>query len=358
MPKHRHYFPGGNTSEGFFSYYAYILPQREAARIFCLKGGPGVGKSTFMERIAVRLSDEGFPVEYLHCSSDPESLDGIVIPALRIALIDGTAPHIVDPKNPGAVDEIVNLGEYWDAEGIRQHREAVISTGEHVGKLFARAYRYLAAAKCMMDDALALHGAADPQGVHAEFRRVVETHMADEASGERQGAVRKRFASAITPLGVVSHADTLYDDDYSVYAVESRWGAGVTELLTRVSDAAALRGYDVEQYYCPMDPSRRIDHLVVPGLKLAFVSRSRCVDIPEGVKQTIDLTPYVQGGVAEFAEAEFDALLGEALFTLARAKAAHDALERYYVPYMDFAGVDRKAEKIMQAIRTEMREKR
>ena len=44
----RHMFPGGNTSQGFFSYYDYILGQEEANRIICIKGGPGVGKSTFM----------------------------------------------------------------------------------------------------------------------------------------------------------------------------------------------------------------------------------------------------------------------------------------------------------------------
>ena len=158
--QHRHLFPGNNTSEGFFSYYAHILPQCEANRIFCLKGGPGVGKSTFMERIANRMAGEGYMIEYLHCSSDPESLDGIVIPALRVALIDGTAPHVVDPINPGAVDEIINLGEYWDQDGIARHRDDIIAIGAQVGQLFHRAYYYLAAAKCLMDDALALYSAA------------------------------------------------------------------------------------------------------------------------------------------------------------------------------------------------------
>ncbi|WP_206459271.1 hypothetical protein [Anaerovorax sp. IOR16] len=47
--KQRHMFPGNNTPEGFFSYYQYILSQKEADKIFCIKGGPGVGKSTFMK---------------------------------------------------------------------------------------------------------------------------------------------------------------------------------------------------------------------------------------------------------------------------------------------------------------------
>ena len=47
----RHYFPGNNTPEGFFSYYGYILGQREAEKIICIKGGPGTGKSTFLTKV-------------------------------------------------------------------------------------------------------------------------------------------------------------------------------------------------------------------------------------------------------------------------------------------------------------------
>ena len=73
----RHYFPGNNTPRGFFSYYNDILGQREANRIICLKGGPGTGKSTFLRRIGMHLEKERVSVDYLHCSADENSLDGI-----------------------------------------------------------------------------------------------------------------------------------------------------------------------------------------------------------------------------------------------------------------------------------------
>ena len=91
----RHMFPGGNSSRGFFSYYSYILPQEEARRIFIIKGGPGVGKSTFMKKAGQELVERGYDVEFMHCSSDNNSLDGMVVPKLGIAMIDGTAPHVV-----------------------------------------------------------------------------------------------------------------------------------------------------------------------------------------------------------------------------------------------------------------------
>jgi hypothetical protein len=346
--KHRHLFPGNNTSAGFFSYYPYILPQREASRIFCLKGGPGVGKSTLMERIAGRMADQGYVIEYLHCSSDPDSLDGMVIPALRTAIIDGTAPHVVDPINPGAVDEIVNLGEYWDANGIRRFRDDIIGIGEAVGQLFRRAYRYLAAAKCLMDDVLA-ECPVNSAGIYGEAEKIVSAHMAKGAAAQ-PGRARKMFASAITPKGVLHYIETLPGEQDTVYMVESCWGAGVTELLSRISDAAVARGMAVEQYYCPMDPEKRIEHLLIPALKLAFVSRSRYVGPQVQPAGVIDITRQIGSAKPDFAAREFDVLLQEALFTLNRAKVLHDELEKYYIPFMDFRGVDQKAAEIVQAI--------
>ena len=49
--KVREFFPGGNTSLGFFSYYDYLVPP-DATRIMIIKGGPGVGKSSFMKALA------------------------------------------------------------------------------------------------------------------------------------------------------------------------------------------------------------------------------------------------------------------------------------------------------------------
>ncbi|RKD32467.1 ATPase [Thermohalobacter berrensis] len=86
-------FPGGNTSKGFYSYYDYII-EKDANRIFIIKGGPGVGKSSMMKKIAKEMIDRGYNIEYHHCSSDNNSIDGVVIPKLRVGLIDGTAPHV------------------------------------------------------------------------------------------------------------------------------------------------------------------------------------------------------------------------------------------------------------------------
>ena len=57
--------------------------------------------------------------------------------------MDGTAPHIVDPENPGAVDRITDLGAYWDESLLRASRESILRCNKETGDCFRLAYGYL-----------------------------------------------------------------------------------------------------------------------------------------------------------------------------------------------------------------------
>ena len=148
----RHYFPGNNTPQGFFSYYGYILGQREAERIICIKGGPGTGKSTFLKKIGEQMESAGLSIDYLHCSADEKSLDGILLPEKKIAFIDGTSPHVIDPVTPGAVDHIINFGDFWDHQKIGEDKEEIIYYNEECSRWYKIAYHYLQAAKAILNN--------------------------------------------------------------------------------------------------------------------------------------------------------------------------------------------------------------
>ena len=91
------YFLGANSPQGFYSLHSELLPPETASAVYILKGGPGCGKSTLMGRVAEQLARAGETVEYILCSGDPASLDGVVLPRLGAALVDGTAPHGMAP---------------------------------------------------------------------------------------------------------------------------------------------------------------------------------------------------------------------------------------------------------------------
>ena len=358
--KARHLFPGNNTSKGFYSYYQHIMLQQEANHIFCMKGGPGVGKSTFMKRLGRRMQDKGYDAEYLHCSSDPDSLDGVVFPDIRVALIDGTAPHVVDPKNPGAVDEIINLGACWDLDGIKTHRQDILDINAEVGRLFARAYKYIAAAKKVLDDIILLYdNATDKSKIYQEAQKIIDERLSLKPVSMQPGKQRAQFASAVTPSGIIHYLDTLIDDTYDVYRIKNYRGVGVNMLLKRIVQEAVIRGFDTEVYYDPLDPEEKVDHVIIPRLGLAFVSENEYYNLPQKGWKTIDLTQYTDSMQIEknvdalaFDEKVFNMLMNEAVSTLKKAKTAHDAMEKYYIPHMNFDKVNMKEEEVFSYIQT------
>ncbi len=87
------FFVGANSGEGFQNLFSELVDLEDTYDLMVLKGGPGVGKNTFMREIGRAMEEAGAAVEYLWCSGDPDSLDGVVIPELRCAVADGTPPH-------------------------------------------------------------------------------------------------------------------------------------------------------------------------------------------------------------------------------------------------------------------------
>ena len=71
--------------------------------LIILKGGPSCSKSTFMRRTTAAMEERELESVYIHCSGDPDSLDGVIFPAIGTAIVDGTAPHGMDTLGPGVL---------------------------------------------------------------------------------------------------------------------------------------------------------------------------------------------------------------------------------------------------------------
>ncbi len=358
MPKGRirHMFPGGNTSQGFFSFYSYIMSQEEAKRIFILKGGPGVGKSTFMKKIANEMLDHGYDVEYMHCSSDNNSLDGVAVPAIGIAILDGTAPHVVDPKTPGAVDEIINLGDCWNERGIAESKPEIIRLNNEIGKGFERAYRYLRSAWQIYDDSSALYGRALNEGrLNLLAEELLESLFDGVAVAAVPGKQRCLFASAITPDGIISYLDDLIVSD-SIYKLSGFPGAGTEKVLEKLKSAALERGFFTEAFYCPLNPCK-LEHLIIPEMNTAFTTVNKYHHTDACAIKNIDFADLLDNKVLEpwrqeieYDDMMFDKLLQKAVDIIHGAKVLHDEMEGYYVPNMKFSSVQRKQDETMKRI--------
>ena len=246
MSVERHYFPGNNTPLGFFSYYKHILGQREANKIVCIKGGPGTGKSTFMNRIAEYFASMDEDIDYLHCSADENSLDGIVLKDRRIAVIDGTSPHITDPVTPGAVDKIVNLGEFWDEDAIAVNKSEIIDLNEETSRWYRIAYNYLSAAKSVYRSLEEIYNdASEDSEIYKVVADIVGSEYGDLDISLKPGKRKKFFASAITGDGVVNYITSLLGDMKRVYMIDSPVGYSNSSFMEIVTEGAIYRGLDL-----------------------------------------------------------------------------------------------------------------
>ncbi len=142
------YFAAANSHRGFLSYFDELITRR-SDRHLILKGGPGTGKSYFIRRAAKRAAELGGVVECYYCSSDPESLDGMLafMPSGEVLGIrDGTAPHAAEATLPGVRDEIFDLGAFWNDAALRGEAQRIEKLGAAKSRAWEGAFNCLAAA--------------------------------------------------------------------------------------------------------------------------------------------------------------------------------------------------------------------
>lgn len=141
------YFGAANGYTGFRSNFQEIFSPRTIEKLFIIKGGPGTGKSTLMRRIDEYYRGR-FDTTAILCSSDPGSYDGVIIHGddKEIGIVDGTSPHVMEPMYPGAVEEIINLGDSFDYEYLRSHKNEIVTLSEDKRMTYKRAYDALSIA--------------------------------------------------------------------------------------------------------------------------------------------------------------------------------------------------------------------
>ena len=350
----RHIFPGGNTSLGFYSFYDYIADD-SFQRIYILKGGPGVGKSTYMRHIGEYFLNRGFPVEFHHCSSDQNSLDAVVIPHLKVALMDGTAPHQREPKYPAVLEVVLDFSRFWDENKIRVHREKIMALKKQISAAFASAYRYLQAAALLKQEQDTVYTTFVDQGkLVASKCELGEEIFQDHTPG--RGKVRHFFGGGITPQGCVNYLSSIVGTARRLYVITGPPGTGQEEILNHIVDLAALYQLDHEVYHCALEP-KKLEHVLIPALDTAVVtSHPPHVFEPEHGHR-IDTTHFLQRPLddhevqaAQESKEAYQSMLQLAIQRIQGAKQNHSTLEGYYAPHMDFAQLDRFREEILREI--------
>jgi len=120
----RKIFLGANTPDGYVGFYDQIVDNYDIKKMYILKGGNGTGKSTFIKNFTSAIikhhkeQNKSLTVDFIMCSADPSSYDGAILHEPGISIIDGTHPHIVDPKYPTIIEEIIDLSKFLNPQKL------------------------------------------------------------------------------------------------------------------------------------------------------------------------------------------------------------------------------------------------
>lgn len=263
------------------------------------------------------------------------------------------------------MDEIINLGEYWDEGKLVQSREEITTATNLNSRYFALAYSLLQEARVVFDRwSSCYEEVVDPLERNRVTRSLVERifHRTPDNPPRCRNNPRHLFASAITPGGITTHLASLVDKGYTLHQVKGNPGTGVDKILSAVSSLAEFLGMQVQNYHNPFIPEH-LEAVILPDIAVAVVDTSGwIVNTAEPLtvhpsKSCICLDDLVDSSrLARFsheiedARTRFSACLAGAISCIRNAKEVHDRLEEFYIPAMDFTGVEIKRRETRERI--------
>lgn len=341
------FFLGTTTPAGFKGYFE-PLRQENGMQLYLIKSGPGCGKSTLMKHLAQQAAQTQKNVQCIHCASDPDSLDGVILPEQHCAIVDATAPHTLEPDAPGADEIVVSLYHTIHAEALRPHAEQIKTLFAQNRALRTRAARYIASAgSLLLDSRRAEACSADFDKVRRYVKRLCARLL---PRTERIGSESLRLLSAVTPKGEVFYQNTVSALADKIIVFRDEYGAVSRLMLELIRAESLVRGYQIITCPCAMHPEDKIDHLIIPELRLAFLTDNSWHPVHLSGVQSVRCSRFLDRehlagyrARLRFNQRAAAELLEQSCALMAQAKSCHDELETYYRAAVDFSAVDAAA---------------
>ncbi len=350
------FFLGANTPKGFYSLFNELYDYNNDWNMYIIKGGPGTGKSSIMKRVAKEAEKYNYTVERIPCSSDPLSLDGIIIPELKVSVADGTSPHIINPVYPGVCEHIVNLETCWDKNKLKNNSTKIKRTTNQNSEYHKQSIKYLKSSAIINNEIKTITDKYFKRDKAKRFaERFCENNLTESESDT--GMCKKRFLSAVTPIGITIQYDSLFnmcDKIISITDNTSLISGYINELINNNADK---KGIDRILCMCPLNPDEKIEHIIFPYLKLGIFTSNTYHPMIKKNGRTIHSDRFINETLAcdyknkiSFLNKTKLEMTGEAIRCLEKAKATHDILESYYISSMDFSKVSSITENLIKEI--------
>jgi hypothetical protein len=350
------FYLGANSENGFVSHFSQLQNPDRGYTTYIIKGGAGTGKSTLMKKIAQTCGKEEV-IERIHCSSDPDSLDGVLLQQSKVNVLDGTPPHAMEPRHPLVCEQIVSLFDAFDPKMVRGKEDEIVTLTSVISGYHRRFCGMLKCANLLLDSNAAM---ITPFVNHAKIKKTAENLMKKicRKKKDQKGEVQIRLLSAFTPKGLYTYQDTVTALCSKVYLLRDEYQVCSDEWMRLIQEMAVDAGYDCYACYSPFHPEKKIDHILIPELSVAFLSENRFVSF-EGIHpvKVIHATRFYDREILRvkkqrlnFCKKTAAEVLQEGIAVLKKAKQTHDELETYYKKCVDFEQVNQMTQRFIQTI--------
>lgn len=346
-----HFFFGASSGDGFVSFFSDSYRYDGEWMAYIIKGGPGTGKSTLMKRVANHAAEKSLHVELGHCSSDPDSLDVVVIPEIKTVLLDGTSPHVVEPRYPGACEQIVDLSSCWDVHLLHSRAEQIENIADECTRFHNQARRYLKSAGSFRSrNKEIVRTFVDKDKIHSYARHVISTLRLKNGTGH----FHNRFMSAVTHGGVCSFAEHNMSEYSKFIFFEDHTGDFASMLFDEL--CSMLSEKECTAYICPCSQDKGVtEHILIPTCSAMITTVNRYHSVSAGRK--IHTSRFTKKALSsetkkELCENEKDqaAFIDRASSSIKNAKETHDKLEEIYIQAMDFGKVGMITDNLIKEI--------
>lgn len=323
-------------------------------RVYILKGAPGTGKSTFIRFIGGSMAERGYEVEYWVSALDAFNPEGVHIPQLDTAVVNGSGTACLEPRYPNVTEYLVNLGEYLDKDAVQEQALKIIGHIQGQEKGHKEAIAYL-------------------QKAGEAYRQIKKGHVSHlnmgrlyELAGEIYGAAtipldkeKHYFASAMTAGGYVNYVGEISKGCRERFILTGPAGSGKSTILAEIARLGTEKGHNVEYFHSGLDPESLL-MIILPAFRTAVIDAGELRPDPRIGDKVInteallcDFDPEKARTVYSAVKRNYEALLGRAQEELEKAREELKALKGLYAGTMDFTSLDEGRLKLLQQILTD-----
>ncbi len=294
--------------------------------------------------------------ERIHCSSDPFSLDAVIIPEIKVAALDGTPPHAVEPLYPGAFETTVNMSDCWDEDVLRKNREKIIDVSKKVSSYHNQCVALLKALSSLICD----NSEICSQYIKNDKIKKTVKSITDRETKQIKGKTpleKKRFLSSVTPKGFILFTDTVKNVCDKIYLLKDPYGGVSEAFIEEIRKIILKKGFEIYTAISPL--TLKPEHILVPKLKLGFLTSTSFLPLENAITpyRTIHYTRFCDTEKLKFRKARMKfnlkvagELLNEAVCAVKNAKETHDVLESFYKEAIDYDKVKSKTDSVLKKV--------